>query len=51
MSRGGGKREKEGKKEEEKDRDRGRKNTHKIFFCRFEKICQSDEKLSKNAHS
>ena len=37
--------------EEEKDRDRRRKNTHKNFYCRVEKICQSDEKLSKNAHN
>ena len=34
--------------EEEKDRDRGRKNTCKNFYCRVEKICRSDEKLSKN---
>ena len=39
------------KKGEEKDRDRGRKNTHKNFYCRVEKICRSDEKLSENAHS
>ena len=41
-----------GKKKEEKDRDRGRKkHPQKFFYCRVEKICQSDEKLSKNAHN
>ena len=34
---------KEGKKEEEKNQDRWRKNTHKNFYCRVEKICQSNE--------
>ena len=40
------------KKEEEKDRDRGRKkHSQKKIYCRVEKICRSDKKLSKNAHN
>ena len=39
------------KKEGEKDRDRGRKSTHKIFTAELRKFAEVMKKLSKNAHN
>ena len=40
-----------GKKERRRKGHAGVKTPTKNFYCRVEKICRSDEKLSKNAHS